>query len=92
MLDGSGQLKDVAGDGADFVAVPRTTTHWYRFDPNRPTVDQLRATEKNSKQRSFQEKSRRIGDNIEGHFRRMRRWRIFGSFLKEVQIYLSFFR
>jgi hypothetical protein len=67
-------------------------THWYRFDPNRPTFDQLRAAEKDSKQHSFQEKRRRIGDSIERHFRRMKRWRIFCSFLTEVQIYLSFFR
>lgn len=49
-------------------------THWYRFDPNRPTFDQLRAAEKDSKQRSFQEKRRRIGESIERHFRRMKLW------------------
>lgn len=50
-------------DGDSFVK-PCTITHWYRFDPNCPTFDQLRAIEADNKRRIFQTRKRGVCDSI----------------------------
>jgi hypothetical protein len=64
----------VACDKINPTAMYRTTTHWYRYDPNRPTSDQLRAAERDSNRRSFREKRKSIGDSIKRNFKRLKLW------------------
>lgn len=66
-------VKRVEGkiDSAD---LNRTTIHWYRYDPNRPTLDQLRAAEREIKQRSYWEKKKNISECIKKNFNRLKLW------------------
>lgn len=66
-------VKEVEGK-IDSVVLNRTTIHWYRYDPNRPTLDQLRAAERDREKRSFQEKKSRLSEDLKRSIGRLKFW------------------
>jgi hypothetical protein len=60
----------------DSTPTHRQTTHWYRFDPNRPTFDQLRAIERDKRRFNSGAKTRRVSESIKQFFQKVILWKL----------------
>lgn len=55
--------------------VHRGNIHWYRFDSNSPTLDQLRAIERDKWRFNSAAKKRRVGESIKQFFQKVIHWK-----------------
>lgn len=70
----NGLTRKTTTDQIVYTVVHNVKIHWYRFDPNRPTFDQLRAIDIDRKRRASKESRLRISESMLTFFRRFVPW------------------